>query len=80
MRGDAGEAVSHSIDQHYGAEDQEHCLGKMEMLCQNHAQRDQNKSDALCGKESRGRQMNTSDAEDVSRIAFASPVFFGDMN
>ena len=72
--------MSQAVRQNYGSENQEHGLGKVEVLCENDAERHQNKPDALRRQESCGRHMHTSNAEDVGCVTFAYPILFGNMN
>lgn len=69
-----------SIHEHSSSENHEHHAWELELACQHHPDSYQDNSDTLCYPESGRRQVNAPDSQDVGRVAFATPVFFGDMN
>ena len=72
--------MGQAIDRHRAAQNHEHHRKKPETARYEHTDGDKHKTYALSDQKARGRHVHAPEPEDISRITFAAPVFFGDVN
>lgn len=72
--------MAQAIDRHRATQNHEDHRKKPETTRQEYTDGDEDETQALSNEKARGRHVHSPEAEDVSGITFATPIFFDDVN